>query len=83
MPIYEYRCEPCDRTFEALIRNNGDAPHCPGCGTIDVAKQFSVPAAAQVNGASSSFSSLPVCNSPAPTFGCGGGACGMGGCSVD
>ena len=84
MPIYEYRCKPCDHTFETLIRTSGDAAHCPKCGNIDVAKQFSVPAAAQTGGPGGS--SLPVCASPGPSpFGgdCGGGPCGSGMCSMD
>ncbi len=47
MPLYEYQCEPCDHTFETLIRGSGDAPHCPKCGSVEVAKLLSVPAAAQ------------------------------------
>ncbi len=47
MPIYEYHCDPCDHTFETLVRNRGDAAHCPKCGGIELTKQFSVPAAAQ------------------------------------
>ena len=47
MPLYEYQCEPCDHTFETLIRGNGDVPHCPKCGSVKVAKLLSVPAAAQ------------------------------------
>ena len=79
MPIYEYRCEPCEHSFETLIRGNGDTAHCPKCGTIDVAKQFSVPASAQTNGQSGS---LPVCG-PVPSMmgGCGAGGCGSGMCS--
>ena len=46
MPIYEYHCEPCEHTFETLIRGNGDVARCPRCGNLEVAKQFSVPAAA-------------------------------------
>ena len=72
VPIYEYRCEPCDQEFETLVRTSGDVPHCPSCGTIDVTKQFSVPAAAKVQGGGSS-SSLPMAG-PMP------GQCGMGGC---
>ena len=82
MPIYEYRCEPCDQTFETLIRGNGDVAHCPECGGIDVAKQFSVPAAAQT-GARSDSSSLPVCEAPSGFGGCGSGPCGSGMCSFD
>ena len=71
MPIYEYRCDPCDHTFETLIRGRGDTPHCPKCGGIELAKLFSVPAAAQTGGHQGS--SLPVCNPGGPSFGCGSG----------
>jgi putative FmdB family regulatory protein len=79
MPIYEYRCEPCDHTFETLIRTPSDVVHCPKCGTIELTKQFSVPAAAQTGQASGS--SLPVCDAGASAFGCGGGRCATGMCS--
>lgn len=81
MPIYEYRCEPCDHVFETLIRSSGDVAHCPKCGTIEVKKQFSVPAAAQTG--QSSGSSLPVCETGAKSFGCGGGQCMSGMCDLD
>jgi putative FmdB family regulatory protein len=81
MPIYEYRCEPCDHTFEALIRSPSDVAHCPRCGARDVLKQFSVPAAAQSGRGSSS--SLPVCESGGDSFGCGPGHCKTGMCSFD
>ena len=29
MPIYEYHCDPCDHTFETLIRGAGDARAVP------------------------------------------------------
>ena len=80
MPIYEYRCEPCDHTFETLVRGQSDVARCPHCGGIDLAKQFSVPAAAQTsNGAGQS---LPVCNAPPSSFGCGAGGCGGGMCGT-
>jgi putative FmdB family regulatory protein len=79
MPIYEYRCAPCRHTFETLIRGHGDSAHCPKCGGIDLAKQFSVPASAQTG---SGQGSLPVCD-PGGDFGCGPGQCGTGMCSFD
>lgn len=83
MPIYEYRCDPCDHTFETLIRGRGDVARCPKCGNVELAKQFSVPAAAQVQGGSAG--GLPICNQPAggPGFGCGPGGCGSGMCAMD
>jgi putative FmdB family regulatory protein len=81
MPIYEYLCEPCDHTFETLIRGQGDVPHCPKCGGIDLAKQFSVPAASRSGGPASS--SLPMCETPASPGACGPGQCRTGMCSFD
>jgi putative FmdB family regulatory protein len=42
MPIYEYRCQECDRTFELLVRDGG-ALHCPSCGSTSLTKLLSVP----------------------------------------
>jgi putative FmdB family regulatory protein len=79
MPIYEYLCAPCQHSFETLIRGQGDTPHCPQCGGIDLVKQFSVPAAAK---SGTSQGSLPVCESGGD-FGCGQGGCATGMCSFD
>jgi putative FmdB family regulatory protein len=76
MPLYEYQCEPCDLTFETLIRGNGDAAHCPKCGSVDVAKLLSVPAAAQTS--HDQAGGLPI--GGAPSFGCGRPQCGSGTC---
>ncbi len=81
MPIYEYRCAPCDQTFETLVRTPNDVARCPSCGGIDLAKQFSVPAAAKTSG--SQGSSLPVCETGPSNFGCGGGRCMTGMCGTD
>ncbi len=79
MPMYEYRCEPCDHGFEALVRSSGDVPTCPRCEGDDLVKQFSVPAAAR--GATGSAGGLPVCQpAAAPSFGCGAIGCGPGMC---
>ncbi len=81
MPIYEYRCEPCDHPFETLIRSRDDVPHCPKCGNVELAKQFSVPAAVHSGG--SQAGSLPVCDTGPASFGCGGGRCMTGMCETD
>jgi putative FmdB family regulatory protein len=42
MPIYEYRCQDCDATFEALVRGN-DPVTCPHCGSATLNKALSSP----------------------------------------
>ncbi len=79
MPIYEYHCEPCEHTFETLIRSGGDTAQCPRCGNHEVARQLSVPAAAQTGRGRAG--DLPVCGTPAPSFGCGRPQCGGGVCA--
>ena len=80
MPIYEYRCEPCDHTFEALIRGGADAARCPRCGSQQVAKQFSVPAASPTG----TLGYTPAASAPGlglAAAGCGRPGCGPGGCA--
>ena len=74
MPIYEYECGGCHSEFEALVRG-GDVPSCPTCGSDQLQKQLSVPAA------HSASSQLPVCQ-PSPPGGCGLPQCGSGGCQM-
>ena len=81
MPIYEYRCPPCDHTFETLVRSSTDVPRCPSCGNVDLAKQFSVPAAAKTG--QGQAGALPVCDAGPRNFGCGGGPCMTGMCGTD
>lgn len=81
MPIYEYHCEPCQREFELLVRSSSETPRCPSCGSDQVGKLFSVPAAAQTG---ASLNTLPsACSTGAQAFGCGGGRCMSGMCSTD
>ncbi len=63
MPIYEYECGGCHQQFELLMRSD-EAPECPQCGSEDLNKQFSVPAAHRGG------MSLPVCG-PMPAVGGG------------
>lgn len=79
MPIYEYHCDPCAHTFETLTRSSSDVAHCPKCGSIDVKKQFSVPASAQIAGGARM--SLPIASGNSGA--CGMGGCGSGMCSPD
>lgn len=43
MPLYEYRCESCDHSFEILQRigDGADGLACPECGEAGVEKRWS------------------------------------------
>lgn len=44
MPIYEYRCNDCERDFEALVRSmvQTEDVKCPTCGSTRVKKAISL-----------------------------------------
>jgi putative FmdB family regulatory protein len=66
MPIYEYRCQQCGRTFQKLQRVGAGAGdvRCPHCGAAEVERQLSTFASTSTGGASAST---------AAGVGCGGG----------
>ena len=68
MPIYEYHCQRCSKDVELLVRSSNDKPECPNCGSQELAKQWSVPAAARNSGGE-----LPISQG-----GCGAAACQRG-----
>lgn len=45
MPIFEYRCRNCQKTFEILQLpgRNGNSAECPECGGTDLEKLISAP----------------------------------------
>lgn len=43
IPIYEYSCQGCGETFEALVRGAQKAS-CPACGSDELERHFSLPA---------------------------------------
>ncbi|MEI6646383.1 MAG: zinc ribbon domain-containing protein [bacterium] len=75
MPIYEYTCHACQKTFEHLARTLSDKPkECPACGNKKkLVKQFSSFAAPQAR---------PLV--PSGCHGCAGASCcpslSQGGC---
>lgn len=64
MPLYEYTCQACEHTFEALVFD-GDTVSCPQCEATKVERLLSVPALPQVAGGSFPSAcgdpSLPPC----------------------
>jgi putative FmdB family regulatory protein len=68
MPLYEYTCQKCDHTFEALVFGD-EAVECPECQGTRVERLLSVPARPQTSGSSLPVSgcgdpSLPPCGAP-------------------
>ena len=82
MPIYEYRCADCDRSFEALVRaGHHDQAECPACHGAHLKREMSVFAARVGNGNGAAAAQEAVANGAAGSAGgccggCGAGACG-------
>ena len=77
MPLYEYECRACGQQCELLIRGS-EEPSCPHCGSTQLDRQLSVPAA-HTGG---SRRELPVCE-PNRGGGCGLPQCGGGQCAFE
>lgn len=68
MPLYEYQCTDCRRSFE-ILQSLGAGPgglECPGCGGADLVKQFSTfaPSTSSGNGGRSAVraaDAAPAC----------------------
>jgi putative FmdB family regulatory protein len=62
MPIYEYACS-CGKAFEELVVRRSDEAEvrCPACGSAEIARQMSRPAAARTGGDGGSFSPPSSC----------------------
>jgi putative FmdB family regulatory protein len=41
MPIYEYRCNECQRRVNLYMRNMASTPQCPQCGSEELSRLFS------------------------------------------
>jgi putative FmdB family regulatory protein len=80
MPIYEYRCTTCHRSFEAFVRPGDDRAQCPHCSSSKLTREMST-FAARSNGDNSAAVASAIANSGASNGGgfSGGGCCG-GGC---
>jgi putative FmdB family regulatory protein len=68
MPIYEYRCNQCEREFEKYVQSAQAAVACPGCQSARVTRRLSV---LGMRSAGGTFS---------PGGMSGGGGCCGGGC---
>jgi putative FmdB family regulatory protein len=77
MPIFEYECTSCHRSFELLVRSDTKVA-CPSCDSEKVVKKLSLFAAhvAHHHGEAA----MPACATG--DCGCAQGRCGSGLCGV-
>jgi putative FmdB family regulatory protein len=78
MPIYDYKCNDCGRTYDVFhkVREVADDVICPSCESRNHTRLLSAPNVSVGGGSSSSFgdySAAPSCE----TGGCCGGSCGV------
>ncbi len=82
MPIYEYRCADCDRSFEAFVRPGDSGARCPHCDGKKLTREMSTFAARANNGDGAAAVATAIANSGASNGGgftrggCCGGTCG-------
>jgi putative FmdB family regulatory protein len=72
MPIFEYVCKDCQKSFEALLLGSKQA-QCPSCQGTNLDQQISVFAVG--SSARSSAACSPADCPAAGTSCCGGGVC--------
>ncbi len=41
MPLFEYECKNCKKTFELLVKNADDQVACPECGSEKMERMLS------------------------------------------
>ena len=62
MPIYEYRCQDCDRDFELLVRSD-TVLQCPHCASAQLDKKLSVFATAGSDAEAEAMAAIGPCGS--------------------
>lgn len=79
MPIFEFKCEDCGKTFEILQLNGKDnEAKCPGCGGLNLKKLISAPFLPSSVGKPANDDLKPCCGSDSKSQGCTPGSCCSG-----
>jgi putative FmdB family regulatory protein len=76
MPVYDYRCTDCNKTYDVFHKGKEVAEDvvCPSCGSPRHKKLMSIPVVSMGSSSSGSdYSGGSSCESG----GCCGGACGI------
>ncbi len=76
MPIYEYVCESCQTRHEQIVMSGNSKPECPKCGSKKQTIQFSVFAAHNGSGASTSSNGSSASAGSGGSCGCTPRTCG-------
>jgi putative FmdB family regulatory protein len=75
MPIYEYHCEDCAKSFETFVRpGHDDDAVCPTCDGSRLSRELSVFASGR--GAEGGSPQAMASAGPVTRGGCCGGGCG-------
>lgn len=74
MPLFEYRCNRCNKITELLVRSGSEKPVCE-CGSDDLHRVMSTFAVSNNHGANSNGCVDGSCSLPASP--CASGMCGL------
>ncbi|MFA6134174.1 MAG: zinc ribbon domain-containing protein [Phycisphaerae bacterium] len=72
MPMYEYTCKSCEKSFELLLASRASKACCPHCGSAKLTRLFSTFAA---HNKVSTPCSSGRCPSSQAAGSCAGGGC--------
>lgn len=79
MPMFDFHCPACGKTFEELLASGDMAsPRCPHCGAAGVQRLLSAPSPLKTG--AFPFKPGPVRPMGRGAPSCGTGGCGTGGC---
>jgi putative FmdB family regulatory protein len=67
MPLFDFTCADCGRSFELLLRGAKETPACPHCASVRVEKQLALVA---VKGLKSEHVHTNSCGCGKPKGGC-------------
>lgn len=73
MPIYEYKCQNCEKEFEELVRGD-ETPSCPFCNSGNVERKMSLCACYSKGNNDTSYNYAPT-SASSGCAGCSGGHC--------
>jgi putative FmdB family regulatory protein len=75
MPIYEYQCSGCGKSYDVFhkVREVEEDVVCPGCGSTKHVRLISAPAFSVKGSGSSVSDPVPSCTDGS----CCGGSCGL------